>query len=142
MPGFRKPLIWLPLPIATSQNCMLLHIQLITNAPNTGSPHYSFRRSIWVLTTAVTFPAVGMKNLSMSKTVTSSFWLVPNLKAMISGCLFLLVILTMEERCLEEEGTTVPDFGPGRRTTSWVVETRRWHGDSSPVSPTLWHAAR
>ena len=27
---------------------------------------------------AVTLPAVGMKNLSMSNTVTSSPWLVPN----------------------------------------------------------------
>ena len=39
---------------------------------------YSFSFSICVLTMAVTLPAVGMKNLSMSNTVTSSPWLVPN----------------------------------------------------------------
>ena len=39
---------------------------------------YSFSFSIWFLTIAVTLPAVGMKNLSMSNTVTSSPWLVPN----------------------------------------------------------------
>ena len=37
------------------------------------------------------------------------------LNVMISGCRFLLVILTMLERWWEEEGMTVPGRGPGRR---------------------------
>ena len=48
----------------------------------------------------------------MSKTVTSSLLLVPYLKVMISGCLFLLVILTMVERWWEEAGTTLPCLLP------------------------------
>jgi len=55
-----------PISDIMAQKCSMFKMHGIFSA-------HSFSFSICVLTTAVTLPAVGMKNLSMSKTVTSSF---------------------------------------------------------------------
>ena len=60
---------------------------------------YSFNFSIWFLTIAVTFPAVGMKNLSMSNTVTSSPWLVPNWNNKVDKETVKLLTQVAENNC-------------------------------------------
>ena len=127
-----------------AQKCSMFKMHGIFSA-------HSFSFSICVLTTAVTLPAVGMKNLSMSKTVTSSFWLVPNwkkkmlknlfdarltgfyqwcssnistLKVIISGWRFLLVILTILDRWREDEGRQVPGL-KNKFRINWITHKQK-----------------